>query len=152
MEKAIPTAAVAAVGVTTVSNGAYSMLSPRLSVSAGVPAKVATEDSAENSPLLTKILCMLVVLLLFADQSLMAPNLSAIAAEFGFSDEVRSPYIVGSISIWNFPWAHDDLLHLIWLGPRFISCSCLFLPKSIQYTVHSPYQPSPRAVGRRCMG
>lgn len=37
----------------------------------------------------TLTLFTVVVVLLFSDQNLMAPNLSAIAKEFNFSDEVR---------------------------------------------------------------
>jgi hypothetical protein len=38
-------------------------------------------------------------ILLFADQNLMSPNLTAIAADFGFSDEERDKKLGGQIAL-----------------------------------------------------
>ena len=44
-----------------------------------------------SSRIITLALYASVTVLLYSDQCLVAPNLSAIAAEFDFSDEVRNP-------------------------------------------------------------
>ena len=49
-----------------------------------------------RSRIFTLALFTIVVVLLYADQNLMAPNLSAIAEDFGFSDEVRKPKMPSS--------------------------------------------------------
>lgn len=49
----------------------------------------AEREKQNRSKAFTLTLFTAVVVLLFSDQTLMAPNLSAIADEFGFSDEVR---------------------------------------------------------------
>ena len=45
------------------------------------------------------MLCSITVLFLFADQNLMGPNLSQIAAEVGFNDLERAVKLGGEISL-----------------------------------------------------
>lgn len=50
-----------------------------------------------SSRTFTLSLFTVVVVLLFSDQNLMAPNLSAIAAEFGFDDKVKRCALSGCV-------------------------------------------------------
>ena len=62
------------------------------------------------------ILYFLTTTLLFADQNLLAPNLSAAAAEFGFDDEERDRKLGGNIALafWVAAWIGMLLRWVFW--------------------------------------
>ena len=47
----------------------------------------------------TLVLCLMTTLFLFADQNLMAPNLSAIADEFNIADDERDARLGGDVAV-----------------------------------------------------
>lgn len=62
-------------------------------------ATTASVDSSDHSKIWAVVLYALTTVLLFADQNLMAPNLSAIADEFGFDDHQRDKKLGGDIAL-----------------------------------------------------
>jgi MFS family permease len=78
----------------------YSPVEHEDSNSSNVATNSATESGVNlRGRLVTVTLFATCVVLLFADQNLMAPNLSAIATEFGFNDEERDRKLGGQIAL-----------------------------------------------------
>ncbi|CAB1112629.1 unnamed protein product [Ectocarpus sp. CCAP 1310/34] len=68
-----------------------------------------------RSSMFTLALLTLVVVLLFADQNLLAPNLSAIAEEFGFNEEEKDRHLGGDIAVAFFGFGAPASVLVGWL-------------------------------------
>eukprot|EP00904_Undaria_pinnatifida_P005243 jgi/Undpi1/1849/HiC_scaffold_12.g05236.m1 len=73
-------------------------------------------ERLRSSRRFTLVLFTVVVVLLFSDQCLMSPNLSAIAAEFGFSDAEKDRKLGGDIAIAFFGFGAPASLFVGWLA------------------------------------
>jgi MFS family permease len=72
----------------------------RGSLGIGTPASCSEmAGDRHHQPHVAIALLFLCVVMIFADQNLMAPNLSAIAASFGFNDEERDRKLGGDIAL-----------------------------------------------------
>ncbi|CAM9713752.1 unnamed protein product, partial [Ectocarpus sp. 12 AP-2014] len=72
-------------------------------------------EMLRRSSTFTLALLTLVVVLLFADQNLLAPNLSAIAEEFGFNEEEKDRHLGGDIAVAFFGFGAPASLLVGWL-------------------------------------
>ncbi|CAM9778791.1 unnamed protein product [Ascophyllum nodosum] len=72
-------------------------------------------ERLRRSRIFTLALFTIVVVLLYADQNLMAPNLSAIAEDFGFSDEEKDRRLGGDIAVAFFGFGAPASLVIGWL-------------------------------------
>ncbi|CBJ27011.1 conserved unknown protein [Ectocarpus siliculosus] len=72
-------------------------------------------EMLRRSSMFTLALLTLVVVLLFADQNLLAPNLSAIAEEFGFNEEEKDRHLGGDIAVAFFGFGAPASLLVGWL-------------------------------------
>ncbi|CAM9909865.1 unnamed protein product [Discosporangium mesarthrocarpum] len=75
---------------------------------------------------LTLLLYTSVVVLLYADQNLLAPNLSAAAAEFGFNDKEKDKYLGGDLSLAYFGFGAPASVIVGWLTD-FVNRKNLFV-------------------------
>ncbi|CAM9778721.1 unnamed protein product [Ascophyllum nodosum] len=73
-------------------------------------------ERIRSSRIITLALYASVTVLLYSDQCLVAPNLSAIAAEFDFSDEERDRRLGGNIALAFFGFAALSSLFVGWLA------------------------------------
>eukprot|EP00903_Cladosiphon_okamuranus_P006010 g5930.t1 len=72
-------------------------------------------ERLRRSRTFTLTLMTLVVVLLFADQNLLAPNLSAVAEEFGFDEVEKDRHLGGDIAIAFFGFGAPASLLIGWL-------------------------------------
>ena len=81
--------------------------------------------------MLTVFLYALTLLAVFADQSIMSPNLTAIAHEFGFTDEERDEKLGGGVALAFFLvrlWREEVALRSKGLNFELASTLSLSLP------------------------
>ncbi|CAM9496286.1 unnamed protein product [Pylaiella littoralis] len=72
-------------------------------------------ETLRRSRMFTLVILTLVVVLLFADQNLLAPNLSAIAEEFHFDEQEKDTHLGGDIAIAFFGFGAPSSLLIGWL-------------------------------------
>ena len=72
-----------------------------------------------SSEIYAMVLLSLINLLMFADQNLMAPNLTEIARSFGFTDVQRDTLLGGNISFWYWVVGGVTTLAVGYLADRF---------------------------------